>query len=93
MWIKQLRLGQRGRAPLNFVVRLRMSRIREAQTNSNINMRLRLGAAVMLVVLILTAANRYMELGWFGRYGRLVSASANLLTLCYLMYAIRAWRN
>jgi uncharacterized protein (DUF486 family) len=70
-----------------------MERLRDDPAKSDRNVRLRVGAAVLAVAVLLAGANRYMELGWFGPYGRLVSASANLLTIIYLTFAVRAWRN
>jgi hypothetical protein len=56
------------------------------------NIVLRFGAALLTAGLVVAAANYYLELGWFGRHGRLVMAAATFLTAVYLVVAIRLWR-
>lgn len=56
------------------------------------NTALRLCAAILAVVLVLASANEYLELGWFGRYGRIVVSVVTLVTVLFLAFAIRNWR-
>lgn len=53
------------------------------------NTTLRPIAAIIAVVLLLTSANYYLELGWFGRYGRIVLSVALLATVLVLAFAFR----
>ena len=56
------------------------------------NLTLRLVAAVLLVCLAVAGANYYMDLGWFGQYGRLLVSVSLLLVCISLMVAQQMWR-
>jgi hypothetical protein len=49
-------------------------------------------AAVLLVCLAVAGANYYMDLGWFGQYGRLLVSVSLLLVCISLMVAQQMWR-
>jgi hypothetical protein len=70
-----------------------MSGWRQSPDKLSSNTRLRLSAALIAAALIVTGANRYLDLGWFGSHGRQVSAIANFLVLIYVFYVVpRYWR-
>lgn len=46
-------------------------------------------AAFLAVLLLAAAANYYLDLGWFGNYGRLVLSILLLLSCVLLAVAIR----
>lgn len=50
---------------------------------------LRLVAALLAICIAVAAANYYMNLGWFGRYGRLVLSIIVLLTCILLVWSRR----
>ncbi len=70
-----------------------MDNPRTDRSTTEHNVRLRIGAGILTAALLVTSANRYMELGWFGSYGRLVSSLTNMAVIFYLIFALRAWRN
>lgn len=54
---------------------------------------LRILMAVLVLSLAGSAANYYLELGWFGERARLVYTALTFVTSVSLVVAIRNWRN
>jgi hypothetical protein len=48
---------------------------------------------VLFICLVAAAANYYMDLGWFGRYGRLALRGVMLVGLFAVIYLPRMSRN
>lgn len=57
------------------------------------NALLRAVAAVLALCLAASAANDYLDLGWFGGSARLVNAILMLATVMFLVVARRLWRS
>jgi hypothetical protein len=86
------RASARGGRPLNASVRHRMSHWRAGPSTSQPNTGLRMVALVLGVIVVAANANRYLELDWFGSYGRLISAVANLVGIVFVIFGLRLWR-
>ena len=56
------------------------------------NRLLRLVAAVLTIGTCIVVANYYMDLGWFGRYAKVVLNAALLLVCIFLMVMRRLWK-
>jgi uncharacterized membrane protein YidH (DUF202 family) len=54
---------------------------------------LRIVMAVLALCLVGSAANYYLELGWFGERARLVYTTLMFVTSVSLVVAIRNWRD
>jgi hypothetical protein len=61
-------------------------------STSKINMILRIVMAVLALCLAGSAANYYLELGWFGERAKLVYTALLFVTSVSLVVAIRNWR-
>jgi hypothetical protein len=54
---------------------------------------MRLVSGVMTVWIAVAAANYYMDLGWFGHYGKIILSATTFFGVILLAVFVRLWRS
>ena len=54
---------------------------------------MRLASAAMAVWMAVAAANYYMDLGWFGHYGKIILSATAFLGVILLMVFVQLWKS
>ena len=53
---------------------------------------MRLASAVMAAWMAVAYANYYMDLGWFGQYGKVILSATTFFGVVLLMVFVRLWK-